>query len=79
MENELAHLYFTTPPLRTPVRPLTGQDSPESELEVTIPKAYNGKAVEPMLYMLKWVPHPLIGKEKVEVIQSIISNIPVTH
>ena len=53
LENELAYLYFTTPPFQTPVRPLTGQDSPESELEVTIPKAYNKKAVELMLHVPK--------------------------
>src|SRR6266702_1810579 len=68
LENELAYLHFTTPPLQTPVRPLLSQDSPKSKLKVTIPKAYNRKAVEQTLHVPKWVPHPLIGKEKVAVI-----------
>jgi len=68
LENELAYLRFATPPLWTPIRPLLGQNLPKSKLKVTIPKAYNGKAVEPTLYIPEWVPHPLIGKEKVKVI-----------
>jgi len=79
LENELAYLYFATPPLQTPIRPPLSQDLPESKLKVTIPKAYNRKAVEQTLYIPKWVPHPLMGKEKVEVIQSIMSSILVTH
>jgi hypothetical protein len=44
-----------------------------------MPKAYNGKAVKPTPHVPKWVPHPLMGKEKVKVIQSVINNIPVTY
>ena len=68
LKNELAYLYFAIPPLQTPIRPLLNQNSPEFKFEVTIPKAYNGKAIGPTLYIPEWVPHPFIGKEKVKVI-----------
>ena len=79
LENKLAYLYFITPPLQTPIRPLLSQDSPKSKLKVTILKAYNRKVIEPTLYIPKWVPYPLISKEKVKVIQSVIRNILVAY
>jgi len=53
LEKELTYLYFVTPPLRTPIRPLLSQDLPKSKLKVTILKAYNRKVTELILHIPK--------------------------